>query len=280
MVMSIEIKTITAIYPRGFFIQWNVRDASESGQYKFDVYRSGSQSGPWDLLASGLTDQYAIIDRFTEPFEVTSEAAIRPNQLNLFRAFVYRVVVTAPSGKTAAAVEDARPRDEGALNDLKMNQYQRKALRDFRLSLKFNGTKCCILKRRHWGVRCDCTDKKTREIVRSSCKKCWGTGIVGGYWAPQLTYARRNVSTNASAVTPQGKSDTNDTKFWMPDYPSLECDDVVVFLRDQSRWRIDQTVGTEIRLQQVHQVISAQALDRSHILYSLPVDPDVENPLL
>jgi hypothetical protein len=27
-------------------------------------------------------------------------------------------------------------------------------------------------------------------------------------------------------------------------------------------------------------VISAQSLDRSHILYSLPVDPDVENPLL
>ena len=66
----------------------------------------------------------------------------------------------------------------------------------------------------------------------------------------------------------------------MPDYPSLECDDVIVFLRDKSRWRIDQTVGTEIRLQPVHQVVSAQVIDRSNILYTLSVNPDVVNPLL
>lgn len=278
--MSVDIKAVTPLYPHGFFVQWDVRDAVESGEYKFDVYRSGWNEGPWDLIASGLTNQYAFVDRLTAPFAATSEEVLRPNQLALYRPFWYRVVVTSPSGKTAEVIDDYHPRDEGALNDLKMNQYQRKALRDFRLSLKFNGTKCFILKRRHWGVRCDCTDKKTREIVRSSCKKCWGTGIVGGYWNPHVTYARRNVTTNASAVTPQGKSDTTDTKFWMPDYPSLECDDVIVFLRDKSRWRIDQTVGTEIRLQPVHQVVSAQVIDRSNILYTLPVNPDVVNPLL
>lgn len=272
---AIEITAITPLYPNGFFLQWDLKDASDSGSYVFDVYRSGWREGPWDPIATGLTDRYAFTDKFELPYTVTSESVLRPNQLALYRAFWYRVVVTTPSGKVFEVIEDYHPRDDGALNDRKMNQYQRKATRDFRLSLKFNGTKCAILKRRHWGARCGCVDKKTREIVRSSCKICWGTGLVGGYWAPHVTYARRNVTTNASAVTAQGKSDATDTKFWMPDFPSLENEDVIVFFRDRSRWRIDQTVGTEIRLQFVHQVVSAQMIDHSHILYQLPVDPDV-----
>lgn len=279
MVMEPTIKAITPLYPHGFFVQWDVRDATESGVYTFDIYRSGWNEGPWEKLAGGLIDQYAYVDRFGAPFSQTTESVLQPNQLALYRPFWYRVVVTSPSGKIAEAVENFHPRDEEAINDRKMSQYHRKALRDFRLSLKFNGTRCFILKRKHWGVRCECVDKKTREIVRSSCRKCWGAGIIGGYWSPHVTYARRNVTTNASAITPQGKSDATDTKFWMPDFPSLESEDVIVFARDKSRWRIDQTVSTEIRLQQVHQVVSAQVIDRSHILYQFPVDPDVMEAL-
>lgn len=277
--MSVEIKAVTPLYPHGFFVQWDIRDASESGEYTFDVYRSGWSEGPWEPISKGLKNQYAFVDRFELPFSATTENVLRPNQLALYRAFWYRIVVTSPSGKTFEAIDDFHPRDEGAINDLKMNQFQRKALRDFRLTLKFNGTKCVILKRKHWGTRCDCVDKKTREIIRSSCKKCWGTGILGGYWTPHVTYARRNVTTNASAVTSQGKSDATDTKFWMPDFPSLENEDIIMFFRDKSRWRIDQTVGTEIRLQLVHQVVSAQVIDRSHIIYQLPVDPDTKAAL-
>lgn len=273
--MALEIKAITPLYPHGFFIQWSIKEATESGEYTFDVYRSGWKEGPWELIARGLSNRYAYVDRFGAPALETTESVLQPNQLALYRPFWYRVVVTTPAGNALEDVDSFQARNEGAINDNKMSQYHRKATRDFRLSLKFNGTKCAILKRKHWGVRCDCVDKKTREIVRSSCRKCWGAGIVGGYWAPHISYARRSVTTNASAITPQGKSDATDTKFWMPDFPSLENEDVILFLRDKSRWRVDQTVGTEIRLHQVHQVVSAQVIDRSHILYQFPVDPDV-----
>jgi hypothetical protein len=65
----------------------------------------------------------------------------------------------------------------------------------------------------------------------------------------------------------------------MPDYPSLEADDIIVFLKDNTRWRVDQGTQTQIRLQDVHQVVSAQALDHGHIIYRLPVDTSQIHPL-
>jgi hypothetical protein len=277
--LQLKIVAIAPLYPDGFFIQWSLTDATESGTYVFDVYRSGGQEGPWDQIAVELSDQYAFIDKFAAPYPKTTQDVLRPNQLTLFREYVYKVVVRSPSGTVAEAIDGTRALQEGFLNDQKMAQYRRKCIRDFRLSLKFNGTRCVILKRRHWGVRCICVDKKTKEIIRSSCTKCTGTGIVGGYWNPISTYTRRNVAVNTSAVTNEGKSDSNDAKFWMPDFPSLEVDDVIVFMKENSRWRIDQVAQTQIRLQDVHQVISAQSLDHGHILYRLPVDPTKMNPL-
>ena len=279
--MSLEIRVlaIAPLFPQGFFVQWTLNGATESGAYLFSIYRSGGRNGPWDLIAKDLSNQYAFVDKFLLPFAQTTEDVLRPNQLNLFREFVYKVVVTSPSGVTAEVIDDTNPNFEGALNDKKMNQYWRKSVRDFRLTLKFNGTRCVILKRRHWGVRCECVDKKTKEIMRSSCRKCWGTGIVEGYWAPFLTYARRNISTNASAVTAENKSDSNDGKFWMPDYPSLESEDLIIVMKENSRWRADQNTQTQIRLQDVHQVVSAQAIDRSHVIYRLLIDPSQIKPL-
>jgi hypothetical protein len=277
--MDAQLLNIAPLYPDGFFIQWTLTNANESGAYVFDLYRSGGREGPWDVIATNLQNQYAFIDRFEVPEALTTEDVLRPNQLNQFREYAYKLVATSPSGAKAQVIDTNGPNFEGALNDRKMNQYWRKSVRDFRLTLKFNGTRCIVLKRKHWGTRCDCVDKKTREIVRSSCKRCWGTGLVDGYWTPFATYARRNVSSNASAITPEAKSDSNDVKFWMPDYPSLEADDIIVFLKDNTRWRVDQGTQTQIRLQDVHQVVSAQALDHGHIIYRLPVDTSQIHPL-
>lgn len=277
--MELDITQITPLYPDKMFIQWDIKEVNESGIFLFDVFRSGSKEGPWDQIAAGLNNQYAFVDDFTAPFALTTETHIRPNTLNMFREFVYRVVATTPSGKKLEAIDDQDPKFEGSLPDLKMNQYWRKSVRDFRLTLKFNGTRCIVLKRRHWGERCECVDKKIKEVMRSSCKKCWGTGIVDGYWAPILTYTRRAVSANASTVTPQGKSDSNDTKLWMPDYPGIESEDVLIYLKDNTRWRLDQGTQTQIRLQDIHQVISAQVIDKSHIIYRLKIDVTQLNPL-
>lgn len=277
--MKLSIPAITALFPYGYYVQWSMDRAVESGSYKFSLYRSGGSSGPWDAVAENLVNQYSFEDRFTKPFEQTTPDVVRPNQLNQFRDFWYRVVVTTPSGGSLDVVDNVSPLFEGTLADRKMFQYQRKALRDFCLQLKLNGTPVAILKRRHWGVRCTCVDKATRELVRSACVKCWGTGFLEGYWDPIYTRARRAPSSNSSAVTPENKSDANDIRFWLPDIPALEQDDLIIFLKDNTRWRVDVTTSTQIRLQDTHQVISGQALDKGDIVYRIRLQPRADKAL-
>lgn len=275
--MKVRIVETTALFPKGNLIQWSMDDATGvSGTFLFSVYRSGGYDGPWETLAEGLTDQYAYLDEFPRD---TSESRIAPNYLNLFRPYVYKVECTAPTGEVLTAIDDTSPRAYESASDRKMAQIHRKLVRDFILSLKFNGTKVAFLKRRRWGERCSCVDKKSKEIVRGSCTKCWGVGILGGYWAPTLSYVRRSVSTTNSTIMPTGKSDSSDNKMWMPPVPSVEQDDLIVFLKDQRRLRLDQTTNTEIRLQAVHQVVSGQEIDHSNILYRIPVNTSDLEPL-
>jgi hypothetical protein len=43
----------------------------------------------------------------------------------------------------------------------------------------------CLIKRRVWGKRCRrCTDNISGQTVRSECRVCFGTGVVGGYYRP------------------------------------------------------------------------------------------------
>lgn len=276
---AVRITASVGLPPKGYFIQWTTDDATESGQYVFELFRSGGPVGPWEPVTGPISNTYSHFDDFTVPTAKTTALELRPNLFGLFREFVYRIVMTSPSGKTYEAIADIGANFDGAPADVKMNQYLRKIIRDFRLTLKFNGTPCMLLKRRRWGVRCVCVDKATKEIMRASCKKCWGTGLVGGYWAPFPLAVRRNTGTNGSVIAPAGKGDSNDVKFWMADFPNVEQDDLLVFLKDQRRFRLDQATQTEIRLRLAHQVVSAQEIEHGNILYQLPVRLDQSKPL-
>lgn len=268
--MNIKITRLSALFPFGYFVQWTITDVtpSDSGVYLFTLYRSGGPSGPWDKIFEG-TDQYAFNDKFNA--QPSSLDELRPNSLRFFQEVHYRVTVKLPSGETIETQEETGP----AFADRKMSQYLRKAQRDFRLTLKFNGTPIVVLKKRRWGVRCaKCTDKRTKEVVRPNCMECWGTGFVGGYWNPVVTFARSNVSANTSNIGPNQKSDANDGMFWIPDYPSLERDDIIVRLADNRRFRLDQQIETQIQLNSVHQEVPGQELPHDHILYRFAVNPD------
>lgn len=277
--MKVVIQGVANLYPKGNFIQWRITPETSVGPYTISLYRSGGSAGPWDVVAEGLTDRYAAIDDFTTPTPLTTADEVRPNQINQFREFWYKVVVTSANGDTAEALDSGGPLVQGSLVDRYMENRRRKAVRDFRLTLKFNGTDIAILKRRHWGMRCTCVDKVTKEPLRAACTKCWGTGFTDGYWNPIRSWARRLPTSNSTATTQSGASDANDSNFRIPDYPGLEKGDVIVFLKDNTRWHVDIVTSTQLRLQDIHQVITAQVFDRAHIIYRIPIRPDELNPL-
>lgn len=272
--MRVKITLTTAVFPRGQFVQWTVLGATESGEYTFTLERSGGPEGPWGHVLGPVASQYAVLDTLDRGSEALDH--VRPNQLTLYDRLYYRVTCTAPGGAILRDVVETGP---SVLNP-RMAGPRRKLIRDFRLSLKFNGTPVVLLKRKTWGPRCDrCYDKRTKQVVRSECKSCWGTGYDGGYWAPVLTYARRSASATTVTNTPEQKSDANGVQMWLPDFPQMEKDDVLVSLHDQRRFEVDRQLQTEIQLAGVHQVLTCLELARDHVLYRYPVSPDTLQPL-
>lgn len=273
--MKLRFTCFRGIYPFGYFVQWTIDslDPGESGPFKFSLYRSGAE-GPWERLFEGQ-DQYSYFDKFNAIPSTLNE--LQPNGMRLFADPVYRIDCTLPSGKSLTASDQVKPQDP----DRKMSQYLRKIQRDFRLSLKFNGTRVALLKKRRWGVRClKCFDRRTKEVIRANCRECWGTGFIGGYWDPFITYGRSGISATGSAspITPMQRMDAASCTFWLPDHPSLEGDDIVIRLADQRRFRVDQQIETQIQLHPAHQEVNCEMIPDDNILYRLPVSPDVENP--
>jgi hypothetical protein len=267
---NISIKN-RVLYPTGVLIQWHLNRINESGTFKTTISRSGGMAGPWEILAENLENTYAYVDKLN-----AINGVIKPNLLNEFKSIYYKIEVTTPSGKIIETIEETGPSVKG-----KMAGFQRKLVRDLLVQLKkFNGTRVAILKRKLWGEYCPkCFDKKTKEVVRSGCKTCWGTGFVGGYWTPMLSYARRAPGNASTAITPDQRSETSDVKIWTIDVPGLDVDDIFVFLEDNRRFRIDTTAQPEIQLTPTGQMFNAQEFNRDHIIYNLKVDTDTAYPL-
>lgn len=272
--MKVEIPKMSAVYPKGQLVQWSLRGADEPGVYTFTVERSGGPEGPWTMILLEAGDQYAVLDKFDQTS--TGSMFERPNQLTLFDVAYYRVTATSPSGERASFTQETGPQSA----DRKMQQYLRKTQRDFRLSLRFNGTHCAILKRPLWGPRCaKCFDPKTKTIVRAECRECWGTSFQGGYWAPFYTPVRRGAPQSSTTPSPQQTSDGNQLRFWLPDFPLVVKYDVLVSFRDQKRFLIEGQSQTEIQLAAVHQLVDCVELPHDHLIYRFPIAPNQRDPL-
>lgn len=211
---------------------------------------------------------YSYIDRFEAEPGVTRVSALRPNQLSQLTNFYYQVTARNASGTIAKDTVEVGPTLEA-----KQRQILRALTHAEWRAFRFNGTQVALLKKKRWGTRCrKCVDPTTKEILRSACSNCWGTGFDGGYWNPVLTYARRAPLQETSQVTPEGKTNISNTRMVLLAIPRMEQGDLVVFLRDNKRFFVDQQVETQLRTVPVHQVVLLTEISGSDISYRIPVD--------
>lgn len=262
MALQIAITRSIPLYPFGVFLQWDVKGASESGSYVFEVSRSGGSAGPWEVLGT-VTDAFCWNDVF--PRDENNDI----NQLSLARGIYYRVVVTPPSGPAAEVVSIVEPKLDGYHRLLK-----RKILRDQALSLrKLNGLEVVVLKKMRWGPRCPkCYDPHTESLARSSCTTCFGTSYVRGYFTPVTTLARHSTPVVQSQLAEQGMSDSADIMLTLLDVPLIEQDDILIFTSDNRRFIVKQQIPGKLENVTVFQRLQASELPRSSIEYRLVVD--------
>lgn len=269
-VFRVEVTRVVSLFPRRVFVQWILRRPTAATGYVFDVYRSGSSAGDWNLVASALTDTYYYVDDvFPAPSERT-EADL----MALRRTLHYKVVVSHTTDGSAETIKVL----EGGLDRRRKGQLQ-KLRRDASVALrKGQGTEFAVFKRKWWGEACTCR-AKTGQSTRSHCMYCFGTGILGGYWAPVYGFAKRTTAPVSVRTDSSGKRETRYINVIMLDVPEVQADDVLVFMRDNKRFLVKEVVTTELQTVTVHQELLVSELARSAVEYDLEAD-NVHTPPL
>jgi hypothetical protein len=275
---TVSITRTTPLFPSAVFIQWDVVPDAP-GEFLVDIDRSGSPDGPWEAIGIALRDAYSFLDEHFNlpPPENPGAEQAGLNFFSLSRDVYYRVTVT-PDGGTAFASAPT-PIEPGL--DRRTRLLKRKMMRDAGLGFnKLNGIPLAILKRRHWGMRCDyCYDSTLREATIEHCPTCLGTSFEGGYWSPVIIHGRRTPAPVQTQLTSHGDSDVKVLNFVILDYPHIEYKDVIVDLRRNNRYIAQVITSTELRGVPVHQVVSASELGRNSVEFSIDVDPYATPPL-
>jgi hypothetical protein len=260
---SLEVTRVTGIWPRKIYLQWMLRNPGFADGYVFTVSRSGSAEGPWTDVATGLSDTYFLVDDgFPAPCDLSG-----PGLFSLRRTIYYRVTATHT---VDGSVESVKKLEAGL--DRRRQGIVRKLRRDARVVLrKGSGTEVAILKRRWWGEPCDCTTK-TGQVTRSHCRKCFGTGIISGYWDPVYGFAVRTSAPVVEDTGTQGNVETHNLQVRMYYIPQVSAQDILVFMRDNKRYIVEVPITTEIHTVEVHQELQVSELSRSSREYNIPVD--------
>lgn len=262
---KVVVTRTTALWPRKVFVQWIVREPKSTSGHLFSLYRSGSSEGPWETLFEAIPDIYYHLDENFPAPSNRSDAGL----FSLRRTLYYKVVVSHPSDGVAETVQKL----EASL-DRRRQGIVRKLRRDAAVMLhRGSGTEVAILKRKWWGEPCEICRSSTGQTTRSHCSSCHGTGIVYGYWDPVYGFATRSATPVDVGTESQGNVERHQVQVKMMDIPEVERYDILVFLRDNKRYIIDQVLPTEIHTVNVHQELVVSELARSSNEYALEVDP-------
>ncbi len=263
--MKVEVTRTTPIYNHptttGIFVQWEVTNAPNTNII-FKLERSGAPEGPFELVIDKITT-FHYFDNDNENLAPRENL----NFLSLSRMVYYRVTATAEDvvASTVEPIGDYLPRRQMLL--------RRKIQRDIRVGFKFNSIPLIILKRRHWGLRCDdCFDALTKKVTNSRCEVCYGTGFKFGYFNPVRIDGRISVENIQAQITEQDKAEVDHKALTVLDYPILEADDIVAELRQNKRYIVLSVTRTELRTVPVHQRVILAELSKDSIEYRVIIN--------
>lgn len=186
----------------------------------------------------------------------------------------YRIVLTTPQGTYTSDPEPAT----GVFNKadyLMVREIERRETLRLRQQA---GTSGYLLKRRLFGTACTCRDTMTNEVRDSSCPDCYGTGFVGGYFPPAVSWAEQKAppSRNHLDDTRGTVDDSLRTSLRMLDSPQLFSYDVWVARDTDYRWILHAIRPVvAVRGRPVVVECEARLAPFTHPIYKLEIDGQV-----
>ncbi len=233
-------------------LSWKLEESSEDVlDYTFQVQRSESPNGPWDVLSSPFQDQFFFIDK-------TIHTGDR------WRKYYYQLFVTrVPTGETCTfgPVSQSPDADIIALELRRQMQL---------LFKEFAGRRCWVLPVRSFGQRCSCYNRKLKVRTRSGCRLCWDTGFVRGYLYPIESWIQVDPSPKAKQFTNVGEQEQSNSTMRLVWYPPLKPDDLIIEPENR-RWRVVSVTQTEQGRAAVHQEVQIHEVPPKDIEYAVPL---------
>lgn len=309
--MRVVMAHVLPKYPREILLQWDVEnvDPTRATGMTFEVQRSGSPGGEWESRATGL-DTVFYTDTFADnPANLDIE---EENLLSLNREVWYRVIGTLTDGTQLKSLPmdnegmvqpelqrvrpvGLHPRDEQTHPapvtvfsrhpriDKRLRLISRAVIRRGALALRyFNGIEVGVLKRRHFGTRCDCVEPLTKAVLRSNCNRCFGTGWVGGFYPAIITLGRLMDREPVINTEIEGRTNVMRGRLTLINFPRIEKDDILVELDSNRRWVVNGTDDVHFRRRKVTQGVTCTELARTSVFYCVEVvrPPPVVDPIV
>jgi len=234
-------------------VTWEVQDTQDDVlDYRFEVLRSESPEGPFDLVTQPFEDRYIFVDS-------------RIPAGDKFRQIWYKLRVTH---KATTTTQDFGPVCREAEPDLIANYIRR---HEMTLFTQVTGRQCWLFKTRTFGPRCpSCWDRVSHKRTRSGCLDCYNTGFLRGYHNPievwiQIDPAAKAQQNQAQQIDQQVMT-TARTSF----YPNIVPGDLIVEAENK-RWKVQQVTLSERLRAPIKQEMSLRQLNTSDIEFKLPI---------
>lgn len=257
MPVSISVKHLKVrSLDRDFFeVSWEIEDTSEDVlDYTFQVLRSESPSGPFDVLAPPFSDRYLFIDNNIPTG-------------NRWRMLHYVIRVTNISDGETKDFGPVSHEPEPDLIALELRRHVQLLMHEFA------GRRCWVLPVRSFGSRCECWDKRLGKRTRSRCALCFDTGFFRGYLSPVEVWMQFDPSAKMDQLTNMGAQQQSNTTARVGYYPPLKPRDLIVE-GENRRWKVVSVSQTEQGRAPVHQEIQLHEVPPRDIEFEVPLQLD------
>ena len=237
-------------------ITWRVGNTSiDVLDYTFEVLRSESPNGPFDVLTVPFEDRYVFIDNVLQV-------------AHRWRKYYYLLRVTQ---KASGETKDFGPVAKEPDPDIIARELRRHMNLLFR---EFAGRRNWILPARTFGQRCECWNPVLQKRSRSGCFLCFDTGFVRGYLSPIETWVQIDPSAKGDQHTNVGKIQPVNTTARLGYYPQVKPGDLIIEPENR-RWKVVTVSQTEQSRALVHQEIQIHEVPLRDIEFRVPLNLDI-----
>lgn len=234
-------------------IRWSLTPhAWDAADLSFSLFRSNSPTGPWEVLGEAADGRFHFID--TGVFGI-----------NVSRTYYYVVRAASKSGKGYCDSDISNPGPD--YDNIATELVRKKTM----YMLQKGGMPMAAFLRRTWGPKCALCFNHERMLPENpDCPSCYGTGFTGGFSNPVLMPAILNPpkETIVNAGIPY---EPRQIYCELANVPLLDPRDILVDIRNNIRYTVEELSTYTRRLAIVSQVCRLNRIDENDAKYSLPL---------